>query len=327
MRYFVTGATGFIGGHLVRQLVDRDDEVVALVRSPDAADSLPSAVEVVQGDVTDKASMREGMSGVDGVFHLAAWYRIGERDPATAERVNVEGTRNVLELMAELDVPKGVYTSTLAVFSDTNGVLVDETYRHEGPHLSVYDRTKWRAHHEVAEPMIDDGLPLVVVMPGAVYGPGDRGPMWMLWRSYLEGELPIVPKRVAYCWSHVEDTATAHLGAMDAGVPGESYIIAGEPYTLEEAFERAEQLTGIDAPRAISPVVFGLLSRLVAPFESFLRLPPEYTAESLRLLAGVTYLGDNAKAKRELGIHHRPFEEGLAETLRAERARLRASDD
>ncbi len=89
------------------------------------------------------------------------------------ERIHVQGTRNVLELMRELDIPRGVYTSTLAVFSDTKGRLVDETYRHNGPWLSLYDRTKWLAHYRVAEPMIRQGLPLVIVQPGLVYGPGD----------------------------------------------------------------------------------------------------------------------------------------------------------
>jgi len=107
------------------------------------------------------------------VFHMAAWYKVGAKDKSQAELVNVEGTRNVLEVMKELKIAKGVYTSTLAVFSDTKGRVVDETYRHHGPFLSEYDRTKWKAQVEVAEPMMKAGLPLVIVMPGLVYGPGD----------------------------------------------------------------------------------------------------------------------------------------------------------
>src|SRR5579884_4023999 len=113
------------------------------------------------------------MAGADGVFHIAGWYKIGTRDKSEGERINVLGTRNVLEVMRELGIPKGVYTSTLAVFSDTRGRLVDETYQYTGKHLSEYDRTKWVAHYEVAEPMIARGLPLVIVQPGLVYGPGD----------------------------------------------------------------------------------------------------------------------------------------------------------
>lgn len=323
MNYFVTGATGFIGGRLVRQLVADGHDVTALVRTPAEASALPDGVTVVRGDVTEKESMRTAMAGSDGVFHVAGWYRIGVDDPGTAARVNVEGTRNVLELMDELDVPRGVYTSTVAVFSDTGGECVDESYRHAGSHLTVYDRTKWQAHYEVAESMIEAGLPLVVVMPGAVYGPGDRGPTWRLWESYLRGELPVIPTGTGYCWGHVDDTATAHRRAMVDGDLGESYVIAGEPYALVDVFDLAEQITGIDAPRSIPSVTFRALSRVVAHLENVATLPPQYTAESLRVLGGVTYWADNSKATRELGIDHRPFRDGLGETLRHELAHLR----
>ena len=316
MQYFVTGGTGFIGSHLVRALVDDGHDVIAVARQPTrATGDLPDDVEIVEGDITNKESMREPMARCDRVFHLAGWYRIGVDDPTTAQRINVDGTRNVLELMAELDVEKGVYTSSLAVFSDTNGTLVDETYRHDGSHLSVYDRTKWTAHYEVAAPMMADGLPLVIVQPGLVYGPGDRGPSWTLWERYLRADLPFIPNGAGYCWGHVEDTVRAIRLAMDEGRRGESYIIAGEPYTLAAVFELAEELTGIGAPRAVSPLVFRLLSHIVAPLERVYRFPPEYTAESLRILGGVTYWGDNTKAKRELGLTHRPLADGLRETL------------
>src|SRR5271169_3132545 len=148
MRYLVTGATGFIGGSVVRQLLAAGHQVSALVRRPSSATDLAAlGVALYPGDVTDRPSLREPMRGVDGVFHLAGWYKVGARDRSPGERINVAGTRHVLESMAEAGVPRGVYTSTLAVFSDTGGRLVDETYRHAGPWLSEYDRTKWVAHY------------------------------------------------------------------------------------------------------------------------------------------------------------------------------------
>jgi nucleoside-diphosphate-sugar epimerase len=321
MEYFVTGATGFLGGRLVAQLVEAGPDVVALVRDPARASDLPEGVSLVEGDVTRKESMREAMAGVDGVFHLAAWYRVGVHDPGRARRVNVGGTRNVLELVRDLDVPKAVYTSSLAVFSDTGGRVVDESYRFSGDHLSVYDRTKWAAHYEVAEPMMAAGLPLVVVMPGAVYGPGDRGPTWLLWEAYLRGRLPVVPRETGYCWGHVDDVADAHWRAMDRGDPGEAYIVGGDPTTLVETFDVAAAATGIGAPRAVTPALFRALSRVAGLLERVVSLPPMYAAESLRVLGGVTYWGDNAKARRELGVEHRPLAAGLGGTLRYELAR------
>ena len=304
MRYFLTGATGFIGRHLARRLREAGHEVVAVVRNPAIAGELArTGVRVHTGDVTDKESLRAPMAGVDGVFHLAAWYKIGERDKSPAVPINVEGTRNVLGLMEELGIPKGVYTSTLGVFGDTKGQVVDESYRHGGPWLSEYDRTKWIAHYEVAEPMMKRGLPLVIVQPGVTYGPGDPSAMGRTLRLYLQGRLRGLPKGSAYCWGHVEDTATGHLLAMERGRPGESYIIGGEPRTLVDAIDLAARITGVPAPR-------------LRPSPGFLRFLAALTgSEMLRVGAGVTYLGSNAKATRELGLRHRPFEEGLRETL------------
>jgi nucleoside-diphosphate-sugar epimerase len=205
-------------------------------------------VDVRQGDVTDDASVRAAMAGTDGVFHLAGWYRVGVRDERAAWAINVEGTRSVLRAMGDLAIPRGVYTSTLAVFGDTHGRLVDETYRTAGPWLSVYDHTKWLAHYEVAEPLIQAGLPLIVVQPGGVYGVGDPSAIGQTLRAYLKRRLPAVPGRSAYCWGHVEDTASAHVLAMQRGTPGQSYIVAGPPHSLVEALRVVEQVTGY--PRA-----------------------------------------------------------------------------
>ena len=228
MKYFVTGATGFVGGRVVGQLRELGHEVVALVRNPDSAAHLTEAGVILhRGDLNDCESLRSGMQGVDGVFHIAGWYKLRRGKDPEAVRVNVDGTRNVLETMRELRIAKGVYTSTVAVFSDTGGKLVDEDYRFRGRHLTQYDHTKAVAHYDVAEPMMQAGLPLVVVMPGVVYGPGDHSPVHELFVRYLKKNLPAIPRKTAYCWNHIDDTARAHLLAMEKGTPGKSYVIAG----------------------------------------------------------------------------------------------------
>jgi nucleoside-diphosphate-sugar epimerase len=324
VKYFVTGSTGFIGGRLTRRLLTDGHQVVSLVRSPSrAADLARDGAILSPGDITGRESMRSGMTGVDGVFHLAAWYKVGARDTSPAWRINVEGTRNVLSLAAELGVPRVVYTSTLAVLSDTGGRLVDESYRPRGPWLSEYDRTKWTAHFEVAEPMMREGLSCIIVVPGVVYGPGDYSLMGVVLQRFLRRRLPILPRRSAYCWGHVDDTVDGHLLAMEKGRPGESYIIAGPDHTLIETIELAARITGIPAPRLrVDPAVLraaAVVSRVVG---TVLRLPAPYRAEALRVAAGVTYLGSSAKAKRELGFDPRPLETGLTQTLRAEAERL-----
>jgi nucleoside-diphosphate-sugar epimerase len=323
--YFVTGATGFVGGELVKQLVGRGHRVSALVRSPEKAGFLRSLdVEVHAGDITSRESLRAPMLGVDGVFHVAAWYKVGEPE-AAAREINVEGTRNVLTVMKELGVPRGVYTSTVAVFSDTHGQVPDESYRYDGAHLSAYDRTKWAAHYEVAVPMMAAGLPLTIVMPGLVYGPGDTSGMHTALVDLLRGRLPMTPRRTAFCWAHVEDTVRGHMQAMERGRPGETYIITGPRHTFEEAFDLAAGIAHVRAPlmhpgggtmRAMAAVMT-LAERLV-------RLPAAFTPEALRVLAGTTYFGDNSKAAAELGFTARPLREGLEQTIEHELRRLNA---
>ncbi len=312
-RYFVTGASGFLGRELVRQLREQGDAVHALVRDPARAGDLWGA-RLFTGDIRDMESMRSGMLEVDGLFHVAGWYKLGGQDRREAARVNVEGTRNVLMLMRELHIPKGVYTSTLAVHSDTHGRMVDESHRYAGKHLSEYDRTK-AAAHDLALDMIAIGLPLVIVMPGVIYGPGDNSSVGRMLQLYMQKQLPMVPRRAGVCWSYVEDAARGHLLAMEKGRPGESYHICGEPVTFVDALALAEELTGIPAPPSVPSWMLRLVSLVMNLMERVTPVSAEYSAEALRASAGVTYWGDNGKARRELGFEPRPLREGLRSTL------------
>lgn len=316
MKYFVTGATGFVGGVLTKKLRQLGHDVHASVRNPNKANDLQTlGVKLFKGDVTDQESMREAMYGVDGIFHVAGWYKIGVKDKSEGERVNIQGTRNVLGLMKEMNIPKGIYTSTLAINSDTNGKQVDESYRFSGKHISEYDRTK-AAAHEIAERFIAEGLPLVIVMPGLIYGPGDTSSLRESIIAFLKGQLPMVPAGAGYSPAHVDDIVEGHILAMEKGRIGESYIIGGERYTLANAFKLASEITGKRAPVVAPSSIMKIMSILARPFDSL--LPPTYTSEGLRVVAGVTYMGDNSKAKRELGYDPRPFREGWEETLRHE---------
>lgn len=319
MTCFLTGGTGFVGGVIARQLRSAGHDVRALVRAPDRAASLAEiGVSLHAGDVGDKAAIRAAMTGADGVFHVAGWYKLGVRDRAAAVAANIEGTRNVLEAMRELRVPKGVYTSTLAVNSDTRGRVVDETYRFTGQHVSLYDWSKHEAH-KIAEREAANGLPLVIVQPGLIYGPGDTSGVRTTLVQYLQRKLPMLPAGAAYSWAHIEDEARGHLLAMERGVPGRNYFLAGPIHTLVEALQMAESITGIPAPRIRVPAaVLKTVAATLRLIEPVVHLPPAYAAESLRVLAGVTYLGSSARATKELGWRARPLRDGLTETLRHE---------
>jgi len=319
MRFLVTGGTGFVGGVLARQLLAAGHSIDVVARSPAKAAGLAGpGVTVHAGDVTDKESLRRPMAGADGVFHVAGWYKIGLRDPKAAIDINVNGTRNVLEVMRDSGVKKGVYTSTLAVNSDTNGRVVDETYEFTGRHLSLYDQTKADAH-AIAESFSAAGLPLVIVQPGLVYGPGDTSSVRSTFVQYLLRKLPLIPKKTAFAWAHVDDIARGHLLAMDRGAPGRNYFLAGPVHTLEEALEIAQSITGIPAPRRrASPSFLKTVAAVMSVVERVVPVPPDYTSEGLREIAGTTYVGSGARARAELGWQARPLREGLTETLRQE---------
>ncbi len=315
-RYFVTGSTGFIGGRVAHLLHEAGHAVATIVRDPAKADSLRAAgVEVHRGDITDIESMRGPMRGCDGVFHIAGWYKLGVRDPGEGERVNVRGTRTVLTLMRELGIAKGVYTSTLAVNGDTHGAEVDEDYEFSGPFDSAYDRTKWRAHR-VAEEFIAAGLPLVIVQPGLVYGPGDTSSARAMLIQFLQRELPLVPAQAGYSWAHIDDIAHGHLLAMERGRAGQSYHLAGPACTLVDALALSSRLTGVQGPRFEAPwwLLRGL-SVLMTPLAAVFPIEGQYHPEMLRVMAGATYYGRSDKAFAELGWAARPLEAGLRETL------------
>lgn len=319
MKYFVTGATGFVGGVLAKKLREAGHEVHASVRDVNKAEELKGlGVKLFRGDVTDKTSMREAMTDVDGVYHVAGWYKVGVKDKTPGEKVNIQGTRNVLELMQELKIPKGVYTSTLAVNSDTKGKLVDENYHFTGKHISEYDRTK-AAAHDIAKEFIKQGLPLVIVQPGLIYGPDDTSSLRVALRDFLRGRLPMLPSQTGFSWAHVDDIVQGHILAMEKGKIGENYHICGEPYKIVDAYKLASQVSGKRAPMTVPYQMMKVMSVMMTPFDSFL---PEslssYSSEGLRVVAGVTYWGDNSKAKRELGFNPRPVSEGWAETVKYE---------
>jgi nucleoside-diphosphate-sugar epimerase len=321
-RYFVTGATGFIGGELTKQLIGRGHQVVALVRSPEKTALLRAlGVELHAGDITERESLSAPMRGVDGVFHAAAWYKVGVKEPA-AQAVNVEGTRNVLEIARQLAIPRVVYTSTVGVFGDTHGQLVDESYFARGPFLTEYDRTKWIAHYEVAVPMARAGLPLIIAMPGLVYGPGDTSGVRKTLAQLLRGRLFMTPSRTTFAWGYVEDVARGLRQAMESGRAGESYLLTGPVHTFQDAFAVAAHIAGKRPPPLHPPPA--MMRALAATTELLERMDMHapYSSEMLRLMAGTTWIGSCAKAERELGFTTRPLDEGWRHTIEHELRQL-----
>lgn len=323
MRAFVTGATGFIGSRVAQRLRQRGDDVVALVRSPQKAGPLRQlGCEIVEGDLTSAEAIRQGVQGADAVLHIAADYRIGiaKEKQVQLEQANVEGTALVLDAAIAAGAAKIVHVSTGNVFGNTHGTTVDETYHRDVSKgfLSTYDETKYRAH-QIALERIAAGAPVVIVQPGAVYGPGDRSQIANMIRQTREGKMKLLMfPDFALDYVHVDDVADGIVAAHDRGRVGESYILGGQAATLRELITTVAELSGRTPPTRAIP---GALIRASVPLGPIvgkaMGMGPNL-AELVRTSDGVTILMTDAKARQELGYAPRGLEEGLRETLAAE---------
>ncbi len=323
MKVFVTGGTGFIGGEVVRRLRARGDEVACLVRTPEKGRKVADlGCELVAGDLGDTKAIREGMEGCDAVIHAAAMYEVGipaSQRPAMYE-ANVGGTERVLRAALEAGVPKVVYVSTVGVFGNTHGKVVDESYEHPGRDFtSCYEETKWEAH-QIAKRMIrEEGLPCTIVQPGGVYGPGDTSSIAELLNQFLSGKMPLIPfPELGICLSHVEDIAAGIVLALDRGEAGETYVISGPVTTVREAIGVVAAITGRRAPKRAIPTPVMKAMVPIGPLVGKLMGQPPNLRELISSADGVTFWAGHEKASRELGYEPRGLEQGLRETLEAE---------
>jgi nucleoside-diphosphate-sugar epimerase len=322
VKVFLTGGTGFIGGEVVRQLRGRGDDVVCLVRNPEKGKKVAElGCELVAGDLGDEGAIGAGMEGCDAVIHAAAVYEVGI--PASQRQAmreaNVGGTERVLAAAKQAGIPKIVYVSTVGIFGNTHGQVVDESYEHPAKEFtSCYEETKWEAH-QVAKRMIADGLPCTIVQPGGVYGPGDTSSIGQLLDQFLAGKMPLLPfPELGICLSHVEDIATGILLALDKGDPGETYVISGPAATVREAIGVVADVTGRKAPKRAIPVPLMKAMIPIGPLVGKMMGQPPNLRELISSADGVTFWASYDKAARELGYAPRGLEDGLRATLEAE---------
>lgn len=318
----MTGGTGFIGGEVVRQLRQRGDEVVCLLRSPGKAGKVEAlGCETVRGDLGDEDAIRAGMEGCDAVIHAAAVYEVGipASQRAAMKEANVGGTERVLGAALAAKIPKVVYVSTVGVFGNTQGKVVDESYEHPGDgYTSCYEQTKWEAH-QVAKRLIGEGLPCVIVQPGGVYGPGDTSSVAQLLNQFLAGKMPLMPfPELGICLSHVEDVAAGILLALDKGVPGEAYVLSGPATTMREAIAVVAEETGRKPPRGALPTPLLKAMIPIGPLVGKVMGQPPNLRELISSADGVTFWASYDKAARELGYQPRGLEAGLHDLLEAE---------
>ncbi|HEY1511088.1 MAG TPA: NAD-dependent epimerase/dehydratase family protein [Solirubrobacteraceae bacterium] len=320
MKAFLTGATGFIGGHVAGKLRERGDDVVALVRSPAKAGRLRDlGCELVEGDLSDAEAIRHGTAGCDAVFHIGAVYKVGipDSEHAAMYDTNVRGTERVLDAAAEAGVARAVYISTGNVYGNTGRRAVDEGYvRRQPPEfLSYYDETKYQAH-QVALDRISKGAPVVIAMPGGVYGPDDPSELGNLIDQTRTGKLKLrVFADSGFNFVYVEDLADGIIAVHDRGAIGQSYNLAGEQGTLGALMDKTAALSGRKPPRVAMPPALMKLAIPIGPLVGKAMGFPPNLGELIRTSDGVTFWMTDQKARDELGFAPRGLDAGLRETL------------
>ena len=319
----MTGGTGFIGGHVVRKLRARGDEVRALVRSAEKGKPLADlGCELVVGDLGDEVAIREGLEGCDAAIHGAAIYEVGvkkDRHEAMHD-ANVLGTERVLRAALAAGTPKVVYISTIAAFGNTRGEVVDERYRHPGQEFtSYYEQTKYEAHQIAKRLIADEGLPCVIVQPGGVYGPADHSAIGQQINQFLAGKMPMIAfPDLGMNMVHVEDVADGVLLALDRGDAGEAYVLGGEITTMRGLIDAVARVTDRKAPKRAMPTpmlkaltpVGGLIGKMMGQ--------PPNLRELISSADDVTFWAKHDKAMADLGYSPRGLEEGLREMLAVE---------
>jgi dihydroflavonol-4-reductase len=312
MKIFLTDGTGFIGQPLTKALIARGWNVLALVRKPESPEAralTKMGAQCVTGDVTDRESMRIGMTGTDVVIHNAGWYELGiSRGTRTLmQSINVKGTDNVLSLALELGILRTVYVSTIAYYGDTGAEVRDETYRRQAPYRSYYEQTKSEAH-EIALQYQERGLSLITICPAHVVGPNDHSPYGYFQRMYVNRWMP------PFAWApntvhssvHVMEVAEGIVLAVDKGKLGETYILAGESTTRRQELEYwAMQPGGFRVSFFLPFWLAALMFAPMEPVQRWLGLPASISREVV--LSDKSSLSfSSAKAQRELGWTHRP---------------------
>jgi nucleoside-diphosphate-sugar epimerase len=317
MKALVTGANGFTGAHLVQALEQQGKEVVGLVRkSSNLARLSNSNLQKVYGDITDRSALREAMTTVDTVFHTAAYVELGLVNEVEMQRVNVEGTRAVLEVARAVGISKVVYCSTIGVFGDTGGRVVNESFqRTQTEFSSAYDRTKYQAQQLVDE-FAAAGLRVVSILPSGIFGADDPhfGPAM---RLFLQGRLKLWAGGDRFTGIvHVDDLAAAAILAAEKGNLGEHYIISAGEVTTREMFEILSRETGIPVPREVPQPLVRLAGNLLDPIGRFLKWQPPLSRERVHYIYDRCVRVDATKACWELGWQPREVSETLRQIAR-----------
>ncbi len=317
--YLVTGATGFVGSAVARALAGRGAEVRVLARPGGDRRNLEGLdVAVFEGDLLQPETLEPALAGCEGLFHVAADYRLWTRDPDAMFRANVDGSRAILRSAHDAGIKRAVYTSSVAVLGITPEQPADEeTPVSYGDMIGVYKQSKYRAEEAVQGVIRETGIDCVIVNPSTPIGPHDIKPT-PTGRLVLEAAAGRMPAYVdtGLNVAHVDDVAAGHLQAFERGERGRRYILGGEDMTLRDILHTVAAIAGVKPP--IMQIPRGPIYPLAWVAEALCRLSgkgePFATVDGLKMSRKKMFFS-SARAESELGYTHRPGAEALRDAV------------
>jgi len=314
LKVLVTGATGYVGSHLIPELLKGGQEVRALVlRGEDESQLRSLGVEISFGDLRDDSSLLSALRGMDLCYHLAGINSFWIPHIQDYYETNVKGVLRLLEVARRARVKRVVHTSSAVTIGERKGEIGNEETPHRGYFLSHYERSKYLGEKE-ALAMAGPDLEVVVVNPTSAYGPGRTKGSGKVFLDFLRGRLPGIFGSVINLL-FIEDMVKGHLLAAEKGRSGERYILAGENLTMEEAFVAAAEMAGLPrVPRRIPIPLVWMISWAGHLRYPFTGRPPRLPKDQVRtMLHGIRV--DHSRARQELGMDFTPFRVGLARTI------------
>jgi dihydroflavonol-4-reductase len=318
MTTLVTGAAGFLGSHVARQLVARGESVRVLMRTSSNNRAISDmSLEYVTGDLRDAASLERAMQGVKRVFHLAADYRLWAKNSQEIYDSNVGGTKNLVAAAKKSGIEQLIYTSTVATIAVDRLELPNETTDSKLQEMiGHYKRSKWMAEQEVRQ-AAKDGLPAIIAMPTTPVGPWDwkPTPTGKIILDFLNGKMPGYVE-TGLNFVGVEECAAGHLLVSEKGKVGERYLLGAENLTLKELLDTLAKITGLPAPGMKIPHGMALgVAYVESAFSRLVGKEPGIPVEGVKIAQHKMFV-DCSRAKKELGFVPGPVTAALERAVR-----------
>lgn len=315
MAILITGAGGFVGSHLAEQLWKNKKDVTCLVYKGAKRNFLDPKIPQLKGDITDRTFVKKKLSGFDQIYHLAALLNYSAPTLQDFIRVNVEGTRNIMETALDSGTKKVVVASSRVTINEEGTGRVNEEYIHQQFFDNAYALSKFRAE-KIAFEYGARGIKVVTVHPTLIYGPREMHTTGPLFKNYLEKPVRFVGfLNSTFNLIYVKDMVNALIGAMRKGNPGHRYILGGDDVSIGDLLALLDDIAGVKKPVVALPN--GLVEAVIGtigPIAAKLGVKLPIAKEQIYAMRTDT-LVDISKARKEIGLHVTPLRQGLEETL------------